>query len=272
MLVSGGGFTVDAALLAGWPQRARRDHGLDRLRPLRARPTCAPPAWTATARPATAAARSPTSRWPARWPGCAASSGSTARCGRASGRSARRGRLRRVRGSVLGVIGLGNIGSLVAHDARALGMRVLATDPVASDEAFAAAGAERASLVELLEASDVVTLHAPHVRGAEPLLGRREVAALQARLDPRERRARRADRHRGADPRPRAGPPGLGVHGRLGQRAAAARRSPAGRARTSCSRRTRPGTRPNPRRRSTSASPRRANAVLRGDTARGLVT
>ena len=54
------------------------------------------------------------------------------------------GKTQRVSGSVLGVIGLGKIGSLVARDAAALGMRVLASDPVASDEAFAAAGAERA--------------------------------------------------------------------------------------------------------------------------------
>src|SRR4051794_354865 len=77
---------------------------------------------------------------------------------------------RRVRGSVLGVIGLGKIGSLVARDAAALGMRVLATDPVASDGAFAAAGAERSEFGALLEQSDVVTLHAPYVRGSRPLL------------------------------------------------------------------------------------------------------
>jgi D-3-phosphoglycerate dehydrogenase len=77
---------------------------------------------------------------------------------------------RRVRGSVLGVIGLGKIGSLVARDASALGMRVLATDPAASDEAFAAAGAERSEFGPLLEQSDVVTLHAPYVRGSRPLL------------------------------------------------------------------------------------------------------
>jgi D-3-phosphoglycerate dehydrogenase len=84
------------------------------------------------------------------------------------------GTTHRVRGSVLGVIGLGKIGSLVARDASALGMRVLATDPVASDDAFAAAGAERSELGALLAASGVVTLHAPHVRGAAPLLGRKE--------------------------------------------------------------------------------------------------
>jgi D-3-phosphoglycerate dehydrogenase len=89
------------------------------------------------------------------------------------------GETRRVRGSVLGVIGLGKIGSLVARDAAGLGMRVLATDPVASDEAFAAAGAERSELAALLSASDVVTLHAPYVRGTPPLLGRREIALFK---------------------------------------------------------------------------------------------
>ena len=85
------------------------------------------------------------------------------------------GTTHRIRGSVLGVVGLGKIGGLVARDATALGMRVLASDPVASDEAFAEAGAERSELGDLLAASDVVTLHAPHVRGAAPLLGRKEV-------------------------------------------------------------------------------------------------
>jgi len=90
------------------------------------------------------------------------------------------GTTHRIRGSVLGVIGLGKIGGLVARDAAALGMRVLASDPVASDEAFAQAGAERSELPALLAASDVVTLHAPHVRGADPLLGRKEMAMLKS--------------------------------------------------------------------------------------------
>ena len=89
------------------------------------------------------------------------------------------GETHRVRGSVLGVIGLGKIGGMVARDAAALGMRVLASDPVAGDEAFAAAGAERAELAGRLPTSDVVTLHAPHVRGAPPLLGAPELALLK---------------------------------------------------------------------------------------------
>src|SRR6185312_15064946 len=158
VLVSGGGFTVDASLLADWPH-ARAvitgSTGYDHFEVADLALACA----LAGLRGVVGLDRA-------------------MRAGLWEERAA--GTLRRVRGSVLGVIGLGNIGSLVAHDGRLLGMRVLASDPVASDEAFAAAGAERASLVELLEASDVVTLHAPHVRGAEPLLGRREVALFKA--------------------------------------------------------------------------------------------
>ncbi len=136
------------------------------------------------------------------------------------------GTTRRVRGSVLGVIGLGKIGSLVARDAAALGMRVLAATRSRAYEAFAAAGAERSELGALLGASDVVTLHAPHVRGAKPLLGRKEfplfkqgsilVNAARAELVDIEELihglAARAAR--------------LGVHGRVGSGAAAARRLP----------------------------------------------
>src|SRR6185295_7718185 len=178
VLVSGGGFTVDASLLADWPH-ARAvitgstgyDHfELADLRAAGVDGYCTP---------------GYCSREVADFALACALAGlrgvvgldRAMRSGLWEERAA--GTLRRVSGSVLGVIGLGNIGSLVAHDGRLLGMRVLASDPVASDEAFAAAGAERASLVELLEASDVVTLHAPHVRGSDPLLGSREVALFK---------------------------------------------------------------------------------------------
>jgi len=65
-----------------------------------------------------------------------------------------------VEGSVLGVVGLGSIGQLVARRMKALGMRVLAYDPFQGAETFAAAGAEKIEqLNDLLAASDVVSLH-----------------------------------------------------------------------------------------------------------------
>jgi len=65
-----------------------------------------------------------------------------------------------VEGSVLGLVGFGNIGQLVCGRAIALGMCVLAYDPYQSDETIAALGAEKVGdLDDLLEASDIVSLH-----------------------------------------------------------------------------------------------------------------
>ena len=64
-----------------------------------------------------------------------------------------------VRGKTLGIVGYGHIGTQVGLLAEALGMRVLYYDV----EAKLALGNARAtaSLGELLEAADVVTLHVP---------------------------------------------------------------------------------------------------------------
>ena len=66
-------------------------------------------------------------------------------------------------GKTLGIVGFGRIGQAVARRARhGFGMRVLYVNPSPRDEAAAAVGAERrASLHELLAASDVVSLHCP---------------------------------------------------------------------------------------------------------------
>lgn len=64
-------------------------------------------------------------------------------------------------GKTLGIIGLGSIGSTTARKARALEMRVIASDPYlpAGDESWRLA--EKVSLDTLLGTSDVVTIHCP---------------------------------------------------------------------------------------------------------------
>ena len=64
-------------------------------------------------------------------------------------------------GKTLGVIGCGNIGSIVAERARGLKMRVLAFDPYLTDERAADLGVERVELDDLLKRADIVTLHTP---------------------------------------------------------------------------------------------------------------
>ena len=67
-----------------------------------------------------------------------------------------------VYGAVLGLVGLGRIGSRVAAIARALGMKVLAFDPYATPERASASGVELVpSLEELLPRAQALSLHCP---------------------------------------------------------------------------------------------------------------
>ena len=64
-------------------------------------------------------------------------------------------------GKTLGVIGAGNIGSIVIDRARGLRMKVVAYDPFLSEERADKIGAEKVELAELLTRSDFITLHVP---------------------------------------------------------------------------------------------------------------
>jgi D-3-phosphoglycerate dehydrogenase len=61
----------------------------------------------------------------------------------------------------LGLLGLGNIGSLVARRALGLGMRVVAYDPLISTERAAQLGVQLLDLDELLARADFISLHVP---------------------------------------------------------------------------------------------------------------
>ncbi|MEX2617867.1 MAG: phosphoglycerate dehydrogenase [Alphaproteobacteria bacterium] len=64
-------------------------------------------------------------------------------------------------GKTLGLIGCGNIGSIVADRARGLHMRVVAYDPYLTPERAADLSIEKLELDDLLARSDFITLHAP---------------------------------------------------------------------------------------------------------------
>jgi len=61
----------------------------------------------------------------------------------------------------LGVIGCGNIGSIVADRALGLKMKVIAYDPFLSPERALQIGVEKVELAELITRSDFITLHTP---------------------------------------------------------------------------------------------------------------
>jgi len=61
----------------------------------------------------------------------------------------------------LGLIGCGNIGSLVAERALALKMKVIAYDPFLSPERAVKLGVEKLELDDLLSRADVISLHTP---------------------------------------------------------------------------------------------------------------
>ena len=64
-------------------------------------------------------------------------------------------------GKILGVVGLGNIGRIVADRARGLRMNVIGFDPYFDAEAAARLGITRVDLDDLFERADVITVHTP---------------------------------------------------------------------------------------------------------------
>jgi D-3-phosphoglycerate dehydrogenase / 2-oxoglutarate reductase len=64
-------------------------------------------------------------------------------------------------GKTLGLIGCGNIGSIVADRAQGLKMRVIAFDPYMSSERAAELALEKVELDELLARADFISLHTP---------------------------------------------------------------------------------------------------------------
>src|SRR3954470_1322510 len=65
--------------------------------------------------------------------------------------------IRRIEGTVLGLVGFGNIPRLIAPKAQAFGIKVIAFDPFAKPDLFTQAGVERVELDALLARSDYIS-------------------------------------------------------------------------------------------------------------------
>ncbi|NOG72928.1 phosphoglycerate dehydrogenase [Roseicella sp. DB1501] len=82
-------------------------------------------------------------------------------------------------GKTLGLIGCGNIGSIVADRAVGLKMKVVAFDPFLSEKRALELGVEKVELNELLERADFVTLHTPLTEQTRNILSRENLAKLK---------------------------------------------------------------------------------------------
>ena len=81
------------------------------------------------------------------------------------------GKVRRLRGKILGIVGFGRISREVAARARAFEMDILVYDPYQTEEAIDAAGYKKVELETLLELSDYVTLHSPLTEETHHMMG-----------------------------------------------------------------------------------------------------
>ena len=76
----------------------------------------------------------------------------------------------------LGLIGAGNIGSIVADRARGLKMKVIAYDPFLTPERAVELGVEKVELDDLLKRADFITLHTPLTDQTRNILSRENLA------------------------------------------------------------------------------------------------
>ncbi len=79
-------------------------------------------------------------------------------------------------GRTMGIIGYGRIGRRVGEIARALGMKVLFHDAFAQEDG----SGEKVSLVELLQRSDVVSLHCPLTKENDSLINKKTLAMMKS--------------------------------------------------------------------------------------------
>ena len=81
-------------------------------------------------------------------------------------------------GATVGVIGMGRIGYCYARLARGLGAQIIYAGPSAKLEAESELGASRLEMPALLEAADVVSIHAPSTPDTRGMIGARELELI----------------------------------------------------------------------------------------------
>ena len=90
-----------------------------------------------------------------------------------------RGRVRRITGQTVGIVGLGHVGKQVAWRAAALGLRGLAVDPYLDPAAGPEHHAELTTLDAILPQADFLTLHCPLTDDTYRLIGAAQLAQMK---------------------------------------------------------------------------------------------
>ena len=84
-----------------------------------------------------------------------------------------------ITGKTLGIIGAGNIGSIVAERAQGLKMFVIAFDPFLSPERALDMGVEKVELDELFKRADFITLHTPLTEKTKNIIDARALGTMK---------------------------------------------------------------------------------------------
>ena len=82
-------------------------------------------------------------------------------------------------GKVLGIVGCGNIGAIVADRAQGLRMRVIAYDPFLSHERAKELNVEKVELDELFPRADFITLHTPLTDATRNIIDAKAMARMK---------------------------------------------------------------------------------------------
>ena len=86
---------------------------------------------------------------------------------------------REIEGRTLGLIGCGNIGSIVADRAHGLRMKVVVHDPYLSSERAEDLGIEKLDLLDLFARADFISLHAPLTDGTRGIIDAAAIAQMR---------------------------------------------------------------------------------------------
>lgn len=84
-----------------------------------------------------------------------------------------------LRNKVLGIIGLGRIGTAVAKRAQAFEMKTIGYDPMVSPEAVMANGIEFKSQEEVIKEADFLTLHIPKTKDSLNMINKETMATMK---------------------------------------------------------------------------------------------